>query len=55
MIQHLKFNKKKLKEFKKAYKDNKHKDTFDFDGYQILPAYAKHMIDFLEKEKLEDD
>jgi hypothetical protein len=54
MIQHFNFNKEKLKRFKKAYEDNKNEDTFDFEGYQILPSYAKHMINFLEKE-LKDD
>jgi len=45
----MQFTPKKLAELKKAY-NNCTEKTFVFDGQEILKAYAKYMIEFLERQ-----
>lgn len=48
------FDERKLGALKRAYQEavQKKRDSFEFEGEQLLTAYAKYLVEFLE-EKME--
>lgn len=40
----------KLERFKRVYQANKTAKSFEFDGHEFVPEYAKYMIEYLEAQ-----
>lgn len=50
MVDEIKFDRKKRDELRKLYDEavKAHKDKFTFEGHEILVAYAKYLLEYLD-------